>query len=204
MSGLPPFNTMTEKTLLEDAISAERCVLTVMGNHAGEGVAAIFQRKEADLQEVKVTFWLVKSPKATPALVQGLCADGPAHVLFIAPAATRGARPTKGNARAAEYSADGITWHALPAGLGPVTGHLDSRAYALVFDELATVEDGTADLWSYADFAEADRPIKIMLGCSTVCAVRRKVIDHSEGLKSRFRKIVAVARLTAPFCVFVR
>lgn len=195
---------MTEKTLLEEAVSASRCVISVMGDHAGEGAAAIFQRKKADLQKVNVTFWLVKSPKAAPALVQSLCAGGPAHVLFIAPATAQGARPTQGSAEATEYSVDGRTWHTLPDGLGPVTGQLDSRAYALVFDELATVENGTADLWNYADFADTQRPIKMILGCSTVCAVRKNMMNHPESLKSRFRKIVAMARLTAPFCVFVR
>lgn len=98
---------MTEKTLVEDAVSAERCVISVMGDHAGEGAEAIFQRKKADIQKLSLTFWLVKSPKAAPALVQFLCAGGPAYALFVSPATARGARPTQANAEAAEYSAGG-------------------------------------------------------------------------------------------------
>ena len=30
------------------------------------------------------------------------------------------------------------------------------------------------------------------------------MMNHPESLKSRFRQIVAVARMTVPYCVFVR
>ena len=64
---------MAERKLLSDALSDSRCVISVMGDHAGEGVAAIFRRKIADIQKVALTFWLVKSPKAKPTSVQYLC-----------------------------------------------------------------------------------------------------------------------------------
>lgn len=194
----------TEKTLLSEALSASRCVISVMGDHAGEGVAAIFRRKIADIQKAELTFWLVKSPKAKPTSVQHLCADHPTHVLFVAPASAGGARPTEVDEKAVEYSVDGKRWCALPAGLGPVTGKLDPRAYALVFDTLEIVDDGTADLWRYADFAEPGTPIKMILGCSTVCATKKDMTSHPGKLKSRFRRILAVARTVAPHCVFVR
>lgn len=190
--------------MLKEALSASRCVISVIGDHAGEGVAAIFQRKMADIRKANVTFWLVKSPKAKPTLVQNLCGGRPAYVLFVAPATMGGARPTEVDEKAVEYSVDGLSWRTLPVGLGPVTGRLDSRAYALVFDALATVEQGIADLWSYADFADPTKPIKMILGCSTVCAMRKDMMNHPESLKSRFRQIVAVARMTVPYCVFVR
>jgi hypothetical protein len=194
----------TEKTLLSEALSASRCVISVMGDHAGEGVATIFRRKIADIQQAELTFWLVKSPKAKPPSVQHLCGDHPTHVLFVAPASAGGARPTEADEKAVEYSVDGLRWRALPAGLGPVTGNLDSRAYALVFDALEIVEDGTADLWHYADFAEPEEPIKMILGCSTVCATKKDMTSHPGKLKSRVRRILAVARTVAPHCVFVR
>ena len=190
--------------LLKEALSASQCVISVMGDHAGEGVGAIFQRKIADIERASHTFWLVKSPKAKPTLVQNVCADRRAHVLFISPATAGGARPTHVSERAVEYSEDGLTWRALPAGLGPITGKLDSRAYALVLDALETVEDGTADLWSYADFADPEQPIKMILGCSTVCATKKDMAGHPERLKSRVRRIVAVGRIAEPYCVFVR
>lgn len=196
---------MTEKTLLKEALSASRCVLSVMGDHAGEGVAAIFQRKMADIKKATITFWLVKSPKAKPTLVQDLCGGRPAYVLFVAPATMGGARPTESDEKAVEYSVDGLSWRTLPVGLGPVTGRLDSGAYALVFDALAAVEQEIpADLWSYADFADPGKPIRTILGCSTVCAMKKDMMNHPKRMKSRFRKIVAVARMTAPYCVFVR
>ena len=190
--------------LLTEALSASKCVISVMGDHAGEDVDAIFHRKIADIERTNRTFWLVKSPKAKPPLVQEVCAYRRAHVLFISPATTGGARATHVSERAVEYSVDGLRWRALPVGLGPITGKLDSRAYALVLDALETVEDGTADLWRYADFADPDKPIKMILGCSTVCATKKDMARHPERLKSRLRRIVAVGRIAEPYCVFVR
>jgi hypothetical protein len=195
---------MTKRMLLTEALSASKCVISVMGDHAGEDVDAIVHRKIADIERTNRTFWLVKSPKAKPPLVQEVCAYHRAHVLFISPATTGGARPTHVSERAVVYSADGLKWRALPAGLGPITGKLDSRAYALVLDALETVEDGTADLWRYADFADPDKPIKMILGCSTVCATKKDMARHPDRLKSRLRRIVAVGRIAEPYCVFVR
>ena len=71
----------------------------------------------------------------------------------------------------------------------------DSAA-ALVFDQLTTDADNhTVDLWGYADAAEPDKPLKFILGRSTVCAVRKDMSGHPQRMKSRYRRIVAVARL---------
>jgi hypothetical protein len=171
------------RPLFKDALSASRCLITVIGDHAGEVTAAIFQRKRADIQKVNHTFWLIKSPKAKPGLVRSLCVGIPYPVLFVAPA-TGGARPTQANKQAIEYSEDRITWRTFPVGLGPVTGKRDSGAYALVFDELATVEEGTVDLWSYADFADPGKPVRMTLGCSALFPPSH---DSEWGIRSRFQ-----------------
>jgi hypothetical protein len=43
-----------------------------MGDHAGEDVDAIFHRKAIDIKRAEKTFWVMKSPKARPAQVDGL------------------------------------------------------------------------------------------------------------------------------------
>ena len=91
-----------------------------------------------------------------------------------------------------------------PTGLGPVTGRLDASAAALVFDELHDDADWALDLWGYADGADPDMPLRFILGLSTVCAVRKDMSTHPSRMKSRYRRVVAVARLAQPYCVWVR
>ena len=192
-------------SLLDEALLARKCVISVMGAHAGEDAAVIFSRKTRDCGEVGCTFWVAKSSKARPAQVQAICSASNGYVIFVEPAAPGGARPTRESDSATEYSLDRATWLPLPNGLGPVTGQMDDSAAALVFDQLTTdVDNRTLDLWGYADDADSDKPLKFILGLSTVCAVQKDTSGHPDRMKSRCRRIVAVARLAEPYCVWVR
>jgi hypothetical protein len=191
-------------TLLEAALACPQCVLSVMGDHAGEGADAIFDRKEADIQRIGRTFWLMRSPKARPVHVQGICTTTPAYTIFIEPATKGGARPTTEKDSATEYSGDGVSWHRLPEGLSPVTGQLHADATALVFDMMTTNVGGTLDLWDYVESLATHRPIRFILGCSTVCAAREDTKSRPGKMKSRYRGIVAVARIADPYCVWIR
>ncbi|MCL4476657.1 MAG: hypothetical protein M1508_10595 [Nitrospirae bacterium] len=191
-------------TLLEAALACSQGVVSVMGDHAGEGADAIFDRKKADIERIGKTFWLMRSPKARPAQVQGICNTIPAYTIFVEPATKGGARPTTEEDAAKEYSDDGVLWHRLPKGLSPVTGKLDTGATALVFDMMTTDVSGTLDLWDYGELSDIHNPIRFILGCSTVCAVRKDTKSHPEKMKSRYREIVAVARLADPYCVWIR
>lgn len=190
--------------LLDEALAASECVVSVMGAHAGEDVDTIFGRKIDDCDTVGLTFWVAKSAKARPAQVQAICNLGPGYVIFVDPASPGGARPTTESECATEYSPDRAAWSPLPVGLGPVTGLMDNSAVALVFDRLATDVDRTLDLWAYADAADPDRPLKFALGLSTACAVRKDMSAHPGRMKSRYRRVVAVARLADPYCVWLR
>ncbi len=156
------------------------------------------------LSEQAKTFWLMRSPKARPAQVQALCKKIPAYTIFVEPATKGGARPTTREDAAREYSEDGQLWHRLPEGISPVTGKIDTSAAALVFDMMTTAVNGTLDLWGYGDFSDTQKPLKFILGCSTVCAIRKDMTPHPERMKSRYRGIVAVARLAEPYCVWLR
>jgi hypothetical protein len=190
--------------LLDEALNASECVISVMGAHAGESADAIFGRKIDDCEAVGRTFWVAKSAKARPAQVQAICSSGPGYVVFVDPASPGGARPTTASDCATEYSSDRARWLALPDGIGPVTGHMDSLAAGLVLDRLTTHVDSTVDLWAYADAAHSDQPVKFILGVSTACAVRKDMSAHPERMKSRYRRVVAVARLADPYCVWLR
>jgi hypothetical protein len=195
---------MTESILIQEALTFPCCVLSVIGRHAGESVECIFDRKAKDIQDFGRTFWLVRSHRARPDCVQRLCGNGPCHVFFISPATKGGARPTVVEERALEFSEDNRSWHPLPEGLGPVTGKIGPAAYALVFDSLAVSRGADLDMWDFADFVDPHTPVRPRLGCSTVCAVRKDMSRHPERVKSRFRGIVAVARLVKPYCVWLR
>jgi hypothetical protein len=192
------------KPCYEEVLTRPQCIISVMGDHAGEDVNAIFYRKANDIERAAKTFWLMKSPKARPAQVQVLCKKIPAYTIFIEPATKGGARPTTREDAASEYSEDGQVWYRLPEGISPVTGKIDTSAAALVFDMMTTAVNGTLDLWDYGDFSDTHMPLKFRLGCSTVCAFRKDMTPHPERMKSRYREIVAVARLAEPYCVWLR
>jgi hypothetical protein len=191
-------------SLLDSALAAPECVITVMGPHAGENASVIFARKIADCRKVGRTFWVVKSPKARPEHVQAVCGAGTGWAIFVEPATAGGARPTTESKAAVEYPADGNLWRPLPEGLSPVTGHMDRMAAALVLAEITTDVDGALDLWSYTDRASAGRPLRFKLGLSTLCAVKGESGDHPDRMKSRYRRIVAVGRLVSPYGVWLR
>jgi hypothetical protein len=190
--------------LLDEALACHRCVVSVIGDHAGESVDDIFKRKIADIQRTGKTFWLIKAPKARPEQVQALCRNIPAFTIFVNPATKGGARPTTTEMAAGEYSADGKFWHRLPQGISSVTGKLDRGASALVFDKIEITASGILDLWGYGDFSDPQKPLKFRLGCSTACAVREKITSHPGRMKSRYRGVVAVARIAEPYCVWIR
>jgi hypothetical protein len=191
-------------TLLEEALACPQGVVSVMGDHAGEGVNTIFNRKKADIERTGKTLWLMRSPKSRPTHVQRICTTLPAFTIFVEPATKGGARPTKEEDAAKEYSDDRLLWHTISKGLSPVTGKLDTAATALVFDMMTTNVSGTLDLWGYGELSDINKPLRFILGCSTVCAVRRDTESHPEKMKSRYRGIAAVARLAHPYCVWVR
>jgi hypothetical protein len=183
-------------------------VISVMGPHAGESENEIFNRKIQDIHNIGLTFWLMKSHRAKPELVQELCLKANAentgsYCVFIEASSKRGAVPTKSVSSAESYSKDNLTWVALPQGLSPVTGKIDKNAYALVFNRLELVNE-SIDLWSYADFFNQNNPLKIIQGASTICAIKKDVANDIEKIKSRYRRVVAIGKLCEPFCVYLR
>jgi len=187
----------------------EFAVLSVMGPHAGEATEAIFERKIADIRNIGKTFWLVRSHKAKPKMVQSICFTASfrktnVFCLFLQPSSPGGAIPTKYNSAATEYSANLSTWHSLPHGLSPVTGLITRSACALVFDQLDAQEAEAVDLWQFADFFDPKHPIMIRQGASTLCALRKDMKSDPNRMKSNLRQLVAIGRLVEPYAVWLR
>jgi hypothetical protein len=150
--------------LIDEALQSHYCVISVMGAHANEGSKTIFGRKMQDIDKTGTTYWLMRSPKARPPEVQDICNTTTSYVIFIEPASKGGARPTTTEDAASQFSPDRRSWKALPPGIGPVTGKLDTAATALVFDRLETVQSGKIDLWAYAEAVDSRTPLPARRG----------------------------------------
>jgi hypothetical protein len=202
----PPLRALAGQEMVE---TREYNVVSVMGPHAGEDSDAIFARKIADIRNAGRTFWVIRSHKAKPDMIQTIGSairgnSGEPLCAFLAPSAPGGAVPTKTSSAATEYSADRSEWQSLPAGITPVTGQITQSACALVFDQIVLCESSMLDLWQYADFFNPDQPVKIRQGASTVGVVCKDTFAHPDRMKSHIRQVIAVGRLTEPFAVWLK
>jgi hypothetical protein len=191
-----------------DLRSIEYLVISVLGPHAGESEAEILKRKIQDINNAGITFWLMKSRQAKPNMVQELYLKAKSenkfsYCVFVKASSKRAAIPTKTAIAASSYSKDKINWEDLPHGLSPITGKLDSNAYALTFDSMQIADD-VIDLWQYANFFDIKKPVRIIQGASTICAVRKDMRYREDMIKSRYRGVVAFAQLCKPGCVYLR
>jgi hypothetical protein len=105
---------------------------------------------------------------------------------------------------AKEYTEDRVLGRKLSKDLSPVTGKLDAGATALFFDMMTTDVSGALDLWDYGEALDIHKPLRFIIGCSSLCAVRKDMKSHPEKMKSRYRGIVVVARLADPYGIWIR
>jgi hypothetical protein len=189
--------------MLEPAFDSDTCIISVMGDHAGEDTAKIFARKQDDISKIGFTFWLTRSYKSKPNLIATIDDKCPLFVIFIAPSKTGGSRPTTVSDTATQFMRPDGVWTNLPIGLGPVTGKLGKASYAFVFDYLELIKGREIDMWAYAELENPEMPINPKLGCSTICAIRRDMLHSSGKLSKQYRKVIAVGRLTGDRCVWV-
>jgi len=180
-----------------------------MGSHAGEDSDAIFTRKIADIRSVGRTFWVVRSHKAKPDMIQTIGAtvcnlSRDPLCAFLAPSSPGGAVPTKTSSAAAEYSANRSEWKTLPSGITPVTGQMTPSTCALVFDQLCLRASAVVDLWQYADFFDLKQPVRIRQGASTLGVTHAETSKHPDRMKSHLREVIAVGRLVHPFAVWLK
>jgi uncharacterized protein YfeS len=181
-------------------------LLSVMGFHAGESEAEIFDRKKREIIDTGKSFWLVNSFKAKTKDIQKFCKcaldEGEdVFCIFIEASQKGGAQPTKISSVASQFSSDNIHWSDIPKGI-KVTGKIDKKTTTLILESLIMNNEKKVeiDLWNYSDFLDESNPIRLMQGASTICAIKK----YNEGMKSRYRKIVAFGKLTEPFAVWLK
>ena len=179
-------------------------LISVIGSHAGEDVPAIFARKQKEIANTGLSYWLIKSFKARTECVQELCRKAASEnesvlCLFVEPSSKNGARPTTCNFVAEHISENNKDWAQMPGGI-KITGKIDRYSTALVFDDIRPMNRPISfDLQGYAEF-QTGLPIKLQLGASTICCEQTPITTN----ESRFRNVIAAGRLHMPYAVWVR
>ena len=179
----------------------QNSILSIIGQHGGGSPDSILTRKANDISQSGITFWAYRSHLCHPSMVHLMSKNSEEiWCYFIEPSTKNSARPTTEDVQATQYSVDKNIWSTFPPNIGPVSGCVNFGCFAMVFDviELGSQE---IDTWGYRCFHN-HAPVKFSLGCSTVCV--EPTSDVQNGMKSRFRKSVAKARLKSPYAVFLR
>jgi hypothetical protein len=171
-------------------------ILSIIGWHADEAPEDIVRRKRDDIKKTGRTIWLYHSQKASiPSVQQFGQQFAEPSVIFL----RGGAFPASTSHAAREMSDDRSQWTPLPAGMDKVTGKLPGGG--LVIGELSPV-DHEIDLWKYLEHPGM-LPIRFRQGASTACALPLKA-GSVEGMKLRYRRVMAVGKLIPPYGVFLR
>lgn len=178
-------------------------VITIVGEHAGESLDEIFQRKRKDIDQYGYTYWLFKSHSARPEVVQQLAKNNKENLkcYFIHASTKSGARPTKQQEVLRSYSPDNINWKPIHPEMF-VTGS-SSSSFALVLKEIKLTE-GLIDLWDYTTYPDMNMPIKPRLGDSTIPAIKKYSGDNPDKVISHMREVVAIGEFVSPFCVHLK
>tara|TARA_B100000700_G_scaffold191401_1_gene210800 strand:- start:187 stop:729 length:543 start_codon:yes stop_codon:yes gene_type:complete len=176
----------------------EKSIFTIIGPHAGELPDSIISRKIKDIKKVGQTFWVIKAIKGKkPIEVQKFCENSEIKILFISPATMGGAEDTKSTCPNKEYSKDNLNWTRLPD-ISKVIGD----GYAFILDSLEIKKDSYIDINKYAE--ESNIPLKFNQSASTICSIKSDMTSHPNRMKSNKRQLIAIGKLKAPYCVWVR
>ncbi|MGR9471032.1 hypothetical protein [Rhizobium leguminosarum] len=171
-------------------------VVSILGWHGDESPNAIVARKAKDIATAGQTLWAFQSWKARPGAVQDFGRIHPGLTVFFIEG---GATPTRTSRCASRMSEDERNWVPLPKGIGPVTGKINGGT-ALVLDSLEPCS-ASIDLWRFMEHPNSD-PVRFMLGASTACLI--PAVEIAAGMKSRYRRVLAVGRLAKPYAVHLR
>lgn len=172
-------------------------VISIIGWHAGESPDIIIDRKRADIQNAKTTIWLYHSQLAS---VQDVQRFGSTHSTVTIYFLEGTAYPASTAQASREMSIDRSKWIALPSGLSNVTGKLPGGG--LVIGTLSSpLRDHEIDLWEYFEHSNS-QPLRFRQGASTACVVAAS--GSMPGMRSRFRKVVAIGQLAPPYAVYLR
>ena len=182
-------------------------IISVIGYHGGSSPDMILQRKSNDILKIGKTYWLHRSYKAKPEIIQKAC-TGISYCFFIAASGTSSTKPygvsqpTRIDEVAKEWSIDKENWVPFIVEQSVVSGKVkDGMAHALVFDQLETIkEDIEVDLWDYEE--NLGGALRFYPNACSICC--KNAIVRQVTPKSRMRKLIAIGRLCKPFSVWLR
>lgn len=187
--------------------SNKYAVISVVGIHANEGIDHIFARKIEEISRSGKTYWAYRSALANPKTVQefGLRAvkeKSTVACLFIEASGPGAARPTRGSEKALLLSLNKERWDKIPDN-NLITGSGRS-SFALVLNKIDLMDNAHIDLWEYSRKDNPGEAIRMMLGSSTICSVKHSSEKDGSKMKSRYRRLLAVGRLTYPYGVWLK
>lgn len=162
-------------------------ILTIIGSHAQEDINTIFNRKIEDIDLYGFTYWTFHSYKLDVNDVHNI---KPKYCLFLAPKSN--CKPTLSNSEAKFFSVDKQKWEDIS--IKNVTGKMPAKS--LVLKSINFIED----LININDFRFNDEEIKFRIGASTILVKK----DSLNNINKNNRKIVAIAELKFPYCVWVK
>jgi len=177
--------------------SGDKVLFMKIGIHANEPLESIIERKQKEIQDEGFAFWGYGGNTCHPTrMVQpfALDATGPIVLAMEPMVSNHFADPI----RAEQYSADGITWQEVPAGI-----NCRGSRHALLIDSL---EPASFDL----DLSRTRVAIGPSMGKAGVDYVKARVdkacleiVDTPQG-DSALRHIGFQATLADPYAVFLR
>lgn len=195
------------RNIIQNAKDAKRCIISVMGPHAGENNENIFNRKINDIMRLGFSYWIIRSSGAKVETVQAFFeGEDNAYVIFVTPSTSSAAIPTASSQPARLISFDGHFWKKIPDEMSPVTGRIDKMTCGLVLDHLEYYPTAPVDLdlSNYCDPASTSKGITIMQGRSTVVAQKVAGQILQIKMKSIARKIIGVGKLKYPYAVWLQ
>lgn len=112
-----------------------RIVFSIIGEHAGEDLDTIFNRKQRDIDQCGRTHWMVSIHPDIACKINELVREGETYVFFLH-AQSGNARPATSETKAQGYvDLYGIK-HSFTDQQSAVTGRINSHAYAFELTEI--------------------------------------------------------------------
>jgi hypothetical protein len=173
-----------------------------VGQHAGEPLERIVERKTKEIKQAGFALWGYGGSTCHPlTVVQPFARDferkGQTIYLCMEPMTSRHFAPT---ARATEFSADGLHWETIPKPVNVLGSRYALRIVDLQHEEFDLPLSATRVAGGRQEGKSGDRYItgRVDKACLEVVDARKDSAEEAE------HRIKLVARLEAPYAVFVR
>jgi len=168
----------------------------------------LLSKKILDLNKTGKSYWFINTTYPLREDIQNICQKNELYIIFIEPASNNMPRmlrsPIEDEDIANYYSADGQNWKSIPSDFSPITGKIREKTTVILFENLITEIGLEIDLWDYAVYRNDTIPLRFRLGFSSFCATKKDMSSHPGRMGLHLRKILAIAKIAAPFAVWVK